>query len=141
MFISKEIQAIAQGPFTATRNGKRFAQMRAYLDAFVEGRRISVASDPHKKPKTSFMARNEPVRAEVFDIRCLDPAPGIRVFGRFSEFNTFVALTWEHREAINGKDFDAAVNRCIAAWQTLFPLQPLFSGRNLNDYLSDFIAV
>lgn len=87
------------------------------------------------------MARNAPIGGQVFDIRCTDPKPGIRVFGRFIELDTFVALTWDYRENLNGRDFDDAVARCIREWQRLFPREHLFAGRSLNEYLTNFYAV
>lgn len=136
MFVSREINSVVHPPWSARRNGQRLAQMRAWLDTFVAGRRISVAEDPYKKSKKAFLARVDPLRDEIWDIRCLDPVPGIRVFGRFSEKDTFIALTWEHRESINGKQFDAAVARCREQWRKLFPAVPIFKGNKLDDYLS-----
>jgi len=141
MFISKEINAVVHPEWAPTSKGIRFARMRGTLDAFTEGRRITVADDPYNKHPKATMARTDPVRDQVFDLRCLDPAPGIRVFGRFAEMDTFVAVTWEYRENINGRDFDAAVVRCINGWHKLFPTTPLFSGRNLNEYVSNFYPV
>ena len=141
MFISKEINAVAHPPWAASRNGDRLAKMRAWLDAFVEGRKISVSENPDNHPRETFMARTKPVRDQVFDIRCIEPIPGIRVFGRFVELDTFIALTWEHREHINGREFDRAVERCIEQWRKLFPAEPLFSGKKLNDYLTNYYPV
>jgi hypothetical protein len=98
MFVSQEIAEVAQPPWPATEEGRRLAQMRAYLDGWTEGRLITVADDPYRKPKATIMARIDPVEDEVFDIRCVDPKPGIRVLGCFADFNLFVALTWNQRE-------------------------------------------
>jgi hypothetical protein len=141
LFVSKTIQAAASPPWPRGRNGDRHAQMRAWLDTFASGRRISVAEEPRKKPRTTFMARTDPKSADVFDIRCINPIPGIRVLGRFSEKDTFVALKWDYRENMNGSDFDDAVIRCADEWKRLFPGIPLFAGRTLDDYLTNFVPV
>ena len=64
---------------------------------------------------------------------------GIRCFGCFAEKDLFIALTWNYRENIT--DFGVEVERCREAWDTLFsPLQP-FKGANLDEYLSNYMAV
>ena len=141
MFISKEINSVANPPWAPNQDGGRQAQMRAWLDAFVEGRRISVSENPRKHPRKTFMARNTPLKEQVFDIRCIDPIPGIRVFGRFVELDTFVALIWDYRENLNGADIDEAVERCIREWRRLFPNSTIFAGNNLDAYLTNYYAV
>jgi hypothetical protein len=141
MFISREINAIAHPPWKPNQKGIRFARMRAQLDRFTEGQKISVSENPASHPGYTFMARNDPMVSQAFDIRCTDPRPGIRVFGRFIEKDTFVGLTWDYRENLNGKDFDAAVERLVREWRRLFPNEPLFAGRNLNEYVTNFYLV
>src|ERR1700730_10643348 len=101
MFISEEIIGVFEAPATSTQDGQRFASLRAYLDTFVAGIRISVADDPYKKPKWTFMARLDPRTDEVFDIRVRYPKKGIRVFGRFAYKDCFVALNWDFREELD----------------------------------------
>jgi hypothetical protein len=142
MFISKEINRVVHPPWAQGRNGTRHAQMRAWLETFIAGRRIPVAEHPFKKGRDAYLARVHPVANEIWDIRCMNPNPGIRVFGRFTELDTFVALTWEHRESINGKQFDTAIARAMNEWRRLFPTIPVFKGNKINDYLSgNFYAV
>lgn len=141
LFVSRTIQAAAAPPWPRGRNGIRQAQMRAWLDRFTSGARVSVAENPRKKPRDTFLARVDPKSADIFDVRCINPAPGIRVLGRFAEKDTFVALTWDHRENMTGRDFDAAVAHCADEWKRLFPAIPLFSGSTLDDYLTNYVAV
>jgi hypothetical protein len=139
MFVSEEINRVAHPPWPATVEGRRHAQMRAYLDAWTEGRRLTVANDPYKKAKATNMARTDPIEDEVFDIRCIDPKPGVRVLGCFADFNLFIALTWNCRENLpDDKSWRDEIERCKAAWRRLFHTYPPFSGTDLHAYLSNF---
>jgi hypothetical protein len=106
---------------------------RAVLDGFTEGDAITVAENPSDKDARAILARVDPVQDEVWDFRCLDPRPGIRAFGRFSEPNTFIALTWNYREVI---DWSAEVERCKSEWTKLFrDIQP-FRGNAVDEYIT-----
>ena len=140
VFVSEEVAEIVIPPSAKTWEGRRHARLRALLDGFTEGDFITIAEDPHDKAASAILARVDPVGEEVWDFRCLDPNPGIRVFGCFAETDTFVALTWDYRENI--EDWAAEVVRCRTAWTTLFCGLPSFKGKILNEYISyNFRAV
>jgi hypothetical protein len=120
-------------PFKQNWEGKAHASLRALLDAFSEGAEMSVAEQPFEKPSDTILARVHPVRDEVWDVRCFDPYPGIRVLGRFSECDHFVALTWNYRENM---DWPAEIARCKAAWRNIFGDLPPHLGRRIDEYLS-----
>lgn len=144
MFVSEEINQVVHPPWEATKEGLRLSRLRAYLDTWTEGVLVSVAEAPYHKPRNTFLARVDPVADDVFDIRCFDPKPGIRVLGCFSEKDVFVALTWNHRENLGGPDsrgWRDEIERCKASWRRLFHPYPPFRGANLDAYLSNFIAV
>ena len=141
MIVSPDIVGTVAPPFADTFDGRRLGEFRAWLDNFSEGGEISVAENPFEKPPSAMLARVEPTGNEMWSIRVTDPenTPGIRGFGGFSGLNSFVAVTWEYRESID--DFDAAVIDAIAAWHDLFGIEEPFTGRNLNEYLTNFQAV
>jgi hypothetical protein len=133
IFVSEEVLETVTPPFRGLQY-RRHAEFRESLDAFTEGAELSVAEDPEDKDATASLARVHPVEDDLWDIRCIDPKPGIRAFGGFAKQNVLVVLTWEYREHIT--DFDAEVARCNEAWNYLFTSSP-FHGANLNAYLSD----
>jgi hypothetical protein len=92
MLVGEEVHAVTVPPWDNTAAGQRFARLRGDLDAFTEGRLISIAEDPYTKPKSAYMARIDPISDEVWDIRSRDPSPAIRVMGAFAETDVFVAL-------------------------------------------------
>jgi hypothetical protein len=137
LFVSEEINRIAHPPWSETPSGRRFALMRAYLDAWTEGRLISIADDPYHKPKRTFMARIDPSPDEVFDIRVRTPKPGIRVLGCFGDRDLFVSLTQAgHEDLVTDQDWRNEREACKAAWRRLFPTYKPFHGASLNEYLS-----
>jgi hypothetical protein len=143
LFVSEEIFRVANPPWPSTVMGRRYARMRTYLDAWTEGRLITVADHPYNKPRSTFMARIDPGADEVFDIRCRYPKPGIRVLGLFADCDLFVALTTTgHENLITGRDWRDEREACKAAWRRLFPTYQPFSGTTtLHDYISTNIYI
>jgi hypothetical protein len=137
LFVSQEIIDGLEQPYPSAK-AHRLTEFREFLDAFLEGGLISVAEDPDLKPEYAMLARVHPVDEEFWDFRITAPKPGIRALGAFSEFDTFVLLTWEYREAI--PSFNAEVERCKAEWREMFTERP-YRGANLNAYLSNHYAV
>ena len=122
IYYSTEVQEIIEGANSDGKHKMRFASAKAVMDAFIELGEVLFGLDPHNKSTSARMARTDPVSDGVVDFRVLDPNPGIRVFGCFSEPDTFIALTWGFREEMDRSgEFDAEVVRCRQAWLTLFP--------------------
>ncbi len=142
MFVSKEVNNDVYPPWAENWDGYRLAMFRGTLDAFTQGDCIAVAEDPFKKPSSAFMARIDPVSDDLWDIRSIDPRPGIRCFGGFVGKDAFVALTWNYRENVSDReDWRCEVDGCRTGWRQLFDPYPPFHGANLDEYLSNFIAV
>jgi hypothetical protein len=142
LFISEEINRVAHPPWPSTTIGKRHTRMRTYLDAWTEGRLITVADHPYNKPRGTFMARIDPGVDEVFDIRCRYPKPGIRVLGLFADCDLFIALTTTgHENLTTGRDWRDEREACKAAWRRLFPTYQPLSRNHINEYISTNIHV
>jgi hypothetical protein len=134
VFVSEEVREIVEPPFPWHWVGLRHQSARALLDGFTLGEYITVAEDPFDKPGYAILARVAPVTDEVWDFRCFDPKPGIRIFGRFAELDTFVALTYDYRENI--EDLSEQGRECCAAWDKVFEGLPPHKGSTLDAYLS-----
>jgi len=139
IFVSEEVKCALTHPFPEGREVLH-AEFLQTLDAFLEHGEMTVAEDPRCKPSDALMARVEPVEDEFFDFRITAPHPQIRAFGGFAEKDVFVIVTWNYRDAIND-DFDGEVTRCKIEWQKLFDKTPPFKGKNLDEYLSNFLPV
>ena len=144
MLVNAEVYQAVSGPW-ASSGAYRMGRLRADLDTFTEGKMISIANDPLEKPKSAYMARTDPARDEVWDIRSRDPRPGLRVLGCFGETDTFIALAWSDRESLGAygsREWAAFIRRCKAEWRKLFPTYPPHSGSKISDYVSkNFITV
>lgn len=134
LFVSREVLDAVSEPFQGVRK-TWLAEFRENLDAFLEGCELSVGENPFDKDAGALIARVAPPEDEFWDLRVTAPNPGIRAFGAFAEFDTFICLTWEFRDAI-GDYFDAEVDRCKEEWRRLFGNTKPFKGKNLDAYLS-----
>jgi hypothetical protein len=138
MIVSREVRDTVDAAFPDNWDGLRLADFRQTLDAFTTNEEITVSENPYKKPNDCFMARVDPVMLEVFDVRTLY-GPGIRTFGCFLDKDCFAALTWNYREEMN---FDRECKRCHHDWQQIFgSLAPFSKGRQLHEYLTNFLAL
>lgn len=133
LFVTPEIYDEVSPPWPANWAGKRHSRFRETLDAFTNGSWIAIAERPFDKDAAAFMARVHPIIWNLFDIRAIDPLPGIRCLGGFAEQDTFVALTWNYRE---GFDWEGEIEACRQVWDDLLgPYKPL-QGATINDYVS-----
>lgn len=122
LFVSAEILEIAEEPFPEHRDGDRHALFRGYLDAFTSGEEIGVSEKPFNKRSDTFLARVHPTQLEVWDIRAIEPSPGIRGFGCFGDRDLFIVLTYEYRENLDAtaNGFAIEARRCRQVWDFLF---------------------
>jgi hypothetical protein len=137
IFASDEVFAMAEPPWKNNWQGTRFANARSAMDNFTEGYHVTVAEHPRHKEWHAAIARVDPVGEEVWDFRCLDPNPGIRVFGRFSEPDVFIALCWAFREDLNGdEDWLYEIKRSVDKWKILFGELKPFVGNGYSEYVT-----
>lgn len=144
VFVSHSLNNLVLGPWSDTKIEYRAGRLRANFDMFISGLVISVGQHPYRKKKSAFMSPLDPPSDEVWEIRSRDPKPGIRVFGRFSEKDVFVALTWGYREDLGGpksKEWRDAREQCKAEWRRLFHPYGPHVGNTPHDYISNIILV
>jgi hypothetical protein len=136
VLVSKYVSDVLEPPWPMGRQGSRYALARQVVDEYILGNFITVAQKPFDKDSTAIMARVDPVREEAWDFRCLDPNPGIRIFGCFAKRNFFIALNWDFRENLVNGGFDDAVRNCKTQWHQFFGYLQPHSGSSLDDYFS-----
>jgi hypothetical protein len=76
------LMALVDGPWNDAKWEKRWYRTRQQMDEFIDGIRLTLRSAPRKK-STCFMSQLEPTSNEIWEIRCRDPKPGLRIFGSF----------------------------------------------------------
>lgn len=144
LYAAPEIMGLLEGPWQSLAWEMRCNALRADLERFTDGQdMLPIAAKPFKG-KTSYLKRLDPPRREVWEIRSLDPKPGIRVLGRFASKDVFVALAWYERAPLLGpgsREWRDAVIDCKTKWDNLFgPYQPI-SEASFHDYLSNIFLV
>jgi hypothetical protein len=133
IFVAPEILSLLDGPWETLELEIRWKHVRADLERFVAGGIIVVGDEGYMKPL-------EPVEDEVWEIRCIDPNPSVRIFGSFAEKDVFIALGKRYRQDLAEKSSQAwaeAIRECKADWRSLFLTYPPHSGNDLHDYISD----
>ncbi len=110
---------------------------RGTLDAFVTGQIVAVRLPPSKNVRAHLAMLSE-AEEEVWEFRCRDPSPQVRIFGRFAEKDTFIALLSKYKtELANDDAYLAAKEDCKKEWRVWFPSYPPHTGTHANDYVSN----
>jgi hypothetical protein len=128
------------GPFASIAETVLMMKVRADLDIFSTGQLIVVASG---KVNKGYMKHLTPPEDGIWEIRCRDPKPGIRVFGMFAQVDVLVVTNCKDRITLReegSREWRDELLRCKAEWRKLFhPHQPQ-CGLNINDYISDSVV-
>jgi len=153
MIISTEILELINGPWEDASWERRCGFLRGTLETFVKGQEIGVCLKPYKAAN-AYMGRLDNPEDEVWDVRSIDPNPGIRVFGRFAERDVFVGLLWSPRSVeipysqrlpLGKKDsveWKNAILECKSEWRKLFPSYQPVHGDEIHEYIeTNFISV
>jgi hypothetical protein len=135
IYVEADLHKFIMGPWQSERDENLSMDMQIDLDRFVSGAAITVALQAKAKTK----ARNANLKRlyrkrEVWEFRIRGSDPQQRVFGRFAEWNRFVALFRDDRPGI---DYDEASLRVSLEWGRLLSRNPFKEGRKANDYVSE----
>ena len=111
------------------------------LDSFIGGDEILVSLVPHKARK-AYMGLLKPPENGIWDIRCRDPKPGMRVMGGFAKKDSFIALSYfERKDKDTPSDWRIAIAECDRQWAALFKNNLPMIGVSPSDYLSNCACV
>ncbi len=140
VYLSKQVSSMVDGPWPTKTEGFRWGYVRADLEHFIQDPWIVVAQDPRRGGE-ALMSLLVPPEDGVWDVRCRDPQPGVRILGCFALQNVFVGLTWEYRLPL--KDFESAewkqaISKCKEHWNHRF-WHRCFTGSFPDEYLSGAI--
>lgn len=137
IFCSKEVWTALNGPWRSTDEQSNMGRARGALDAFVTGKIIAVRLPPSKNIRAHLAMLSE-AEEEVWEFRCRDPSPQVRIFGRFADKDTFIALLSKYKtELANDDDYLAAKEDCKREWRVYFPSYPPHTGTQADDYVSN----
>ncbi len=141
VYASQTVAAKLLGPWPDDKIGIRLGRARAAVDAFISGNRIAVRMPP-SRDISALIALLDKAEEEVWEIRARDPKPGVRIFGRFSEKNVFIALDIAFKEDIeNFADYSPWISACKREWAKCFATYPPHTGSSADDYISNIFTV
>ena len=143
IYVTLALKNLLDGPWVGDEWEIRWSRAKQQLDDFMDGLprdRIFVRSAPRKK-SACFMSLLDPENDEIWEIRCRDPKPGLRIFGSFIRQDVFVALTAAPHECLSSEgDWDRAIQQYKQEWNKYFS-SAAFSGAYPNDYLTRAIVL
>lgn len=111
---------------------ERFAKLQADLDMFLTSERID--------PKHLFGLT--PITDGVWEIRSTRPKPSIRVFGLFSNKDTFIATHYIERIGLGGwnsNEWKTEIRRALAIWRQLFPAYDCLNSDDIDSLITGSI--
>jgi hypothetical protein len=138
IFCNQEVWSALHGPWATAAERNNMSLARAELDNFVVGRLISVRLPPSKDVKAR-LALLEDAHEEVWEARCREPSPQVRIFGRFAERDLFIAFIKRNRDDVD--EFFAEKELTKRLWRTLFPSYNPHTGIKADDYVSHCFPV
>ena len=115
----------------------RIGLLHNELDRFSGGDAVTVG---YGTEKTCFMKLLDPKADQIWEMRCKDPKPSYRIFGRFSETDVFIATHLSSRtrlKSLGSVEWGEEVRRCKATWRRLLHPYPPLTGDSIHDYISD----
>jgi hypothetical protein len=140
IYVTPGIIVLLEGPWADRQTEKRWNRARQQIDDFIDGKRLTLRTAPRKK-STCFMSQLDPPDNEIWEIRCRDPKPGLRIFGSFATLNVFVGLTWDYHEDLGPEeDWKRAIRNYQAQWQMHFTA-PAFTGSYPHGYLTKAVIL
>jgi hypothetical protein len=146
MLVSKEIWDLIDSP--PAKWSTRCARIRADLERFVTGDEIKVCRVPYKADK-AYLGLLHPTSGGVWDVRCVDPSPAVRLIGCFAKRDVFVALIPASRSVPSdllfrgplgdgqSAQWDNVIKECDTAWWQLFHHNDRLRSVNVHDLISD----
>lgn len=152
LLLSEEVNGLITGPWRQTGLRYRAGRLRADLEEFVKGERITACLEPFAA-KAAYMGRLHPTADGIWDIRSRDPSPALRVVGLFAETNVFVALRWAPRSVQpewtdkpplgdrDSREWRDMLVQCKADWRNLLHFYAPVIGDDIHEYISDAVIL
>jgi len=135
LYVTGSIHVKLTGQWESAEEEIAWQEAKAIMEAFVEGRLMSVATGKSDVP----MKLLSPEREGVWALRATRPKPGIRLFGQFVYKDVFVATNYETRMVLgkeNSLAWKDSIRACKTCFRNLFFPYPPVTGGDLNEYIS-----
>ncbi len=152
VLMTSEVAGLIDGPWDDTVMGDRCARLRANLETFLSGSRMTVCWEPFKGKDHHQLGRLNPITDGVWDLRSVDPSPGLRLFFCLAEKDVMIAflcsprsipVSWLRRLPLGprtSKQWKQAQSECKRQWKYLFPAHTPLVSDNPDDCISKAIV-
>jgi hypothetical protein len=136
------LTATAWKHLTDPNSATNILGLRGYIQGamthWVTGGRVRA----DEKGKARFLKRLDPPPPEIWEIRVTDPSPQARLLGRMVEQDTLILDRFHTRRFLGDKKnpnsgWKEAMPACDAALQALFPSEPIFQGKTIQEYVKE----
>jgi hypothetical protein len=139
LYISEQVKLLITGQAVRMDQRKldRWLTARAILEAFVDGRWMTIKTRPKSKGQLAMLS---PHADEIWEIRDIRPKPSLRILGSFAEKDVFIALAPYERSELGARDsteWVTALQLYKLQWSWLFDGHRPMSGSFPNDYISN----
>ena len=153
LLLSPEVASLVFGPWPESPAGERCASLRATLEGFIAGNAISVCWPPFVGRSYHQVGRLSPVELGVWDIRSVEPKPGLRVMFCLGERDVAVALVCSPRSVVvdwldrsplgprHSRAWRDIIRETREFWDELFPTHRPLIGETLDECISNATAV
>lgn len=153
VLLSPEMNVLMSGPWESSEMADRCMRLRADLENVLAGGRLVVCWTPGKGRDNHQVGRLDPIDDNIFDIRSVDPSPGLRAIFHFAEKDVLVVhlcsprsvpIPWLHRIPLldrSSKAWRNALAESKRNWSTLFPKFEPHAGNDVHDYISNAFLV
>jgi hypothetical protein len=149
VLLSPEIDALISGPWEDGEMRNRCYRLRVDLENILSGAGLTYCDIPREAKEKHQIGRLDPVEDNIFDIRSVEPSPGLRIIFHFVEKDVLVLHTCRPRSInvawlttlpiISEKLWRRAISYSKDQWSVLFPLHEP-PGDSIHDYLSNAIV-
>jgi len=146
LFLSKDVMDLVDTYRTKAAEARRCEAFRQELDDFVKGGQVGVCLRPFEANEDAKLGLLHPPEDGIWDIRSVNPSPGLRVVGAFAEKNSFIGLEWAPRSKEflgrqplgdrNSREWRDIIGNAKAHWRRLFSSWEPRTGDKLDEYLS-----
>ena len=151
VLMTSEIADLICGPWPDSVMGDRCARLRANLETFLAGARMTVCWAPYKGRDHHQLGRLHPIGDGVWDLRSVDPSPGLRLFFCLAEKDVMIVficsprsvpVPWLQRPPLGARQsklWKQAQSECKRQWKHIFPAHTPLVSENPDDCISNTV--
>lgn len=137
VYLVPEVCARIVGPWTTAEERSFMPQVQADLENFIEGGWINAT---FRMRPNAYCKRLQDGSKSVWELRTIDPAPGVRIFGMFAMKDVFIGTGMLLRSELNDCSFKEEIRNTKAKWRNILHTYAPVVSENINDYITENVV-